>query len=436
MHSMQAQAAGSAVSTTFTPNQRLAVHRWFRYSAGFSATWAEEAIRRHCPAEGVVLDPFAGSGTTLLAAETAGRRAIGVEAHPFVARVARAKLAWRTPPAAFETMAAKVLAAARDGSAAREDGAPELLARIFDRDVLAQLFRLRAEAREAGVRDAAGEVGASGAAGAADLVWLALVSILRSCSRVGTAPWQYVLPERRKRRVAKPFAAFEAQVAVMLDDMGSFAGNAGGRGAELRLGDARRLSDLADGSIDLVVTSPPYPNNFDYADATRIELTFLGEVAGWGDLHDAVRRRLVRSCSQHTSADRTDAAALVRDPSLAPIAGELAAACAALADLRATRAGRKTYDSMIAAYFLDMAAVLGELARVVRPGGRVCLVIGDSAPYGVHVPVDRWLARLAEHIGFEAAAFEQTRARNTRWKNRKHRVPLREGQLWLERRSD
>ena len=57
-------------ASTFVDNMRLPLHRWFRYSAGFSAQWAEAVIagaQRFGPV--TVLDPFAGAGTTLLAAE-------------------------------------------------------------------------------------------------------------------------------------------------------------------------------------------------------------------------------------------------------------------------------------------------------------------------------------------------------------------------------
>ena len=87
---------------------------------------------------------------------------------------------------------------------------------------------------------------------------------------------------------------------------------------------------------------------------------------------------------------------------------------------------------MIAAYFLDMAKVWRQMRRVTAPGARVCFVIGDSAPYGVYVPVDGWMGRLAIASGFRSFSFEKTRDRNVKWKNRKHRVPLHEGQLWVE----
>ena len=82
-----------ASSSTFVNNMSLPVHRWFRYSAGFSAEWVESLIAHARQSSAVtVLDPFAGAGTTLIAAEKWGASAYGVEAHPFVTRIARAKL--------------------------------------------------------------------------------------------------------------------------------------------------------------------------------------------------------------------------------------------------------------------------------------------------------------------------------------------------------
>ncbi len=86
---------------------------------------------------------------------------------------------------------------------------------------------------------------------------------------------------------------------------------------------------------------------------------------------------------------------------------------------------------MIAAYFGDLSKVWTELSRVTQVGAKVCFVIGDSAPYGIHVPVETWLGKLAISSGFKSYFFEKIRDRNIKWKNRKHRVPLHEGRLWI-----
>ena len=123
---------------------------------------------------------------------------------------------------------------------------------------------------------------------------------------------------------------------------------------------------------------------------------------------------------------------VLKDDLLAPIAAELRGVYQNLSELRLERRGHKRYDSMVVAYFHDLAQTWTALRRVCAPGSVVCFVIGDSAPYGVHVPVDQWFGTLALAAGFKTFKFEKLRDRNTKWLNRKHRVPLHEGRLWVE----
>ena len=407
-------------SSTFINNMRLPVHRWIRFSAGFSGAWAHHVIAT-ASKRGVVrvFDPFAGSGTTLIAAEDAGVPCFGVEAHPFVSKIARAKLARRASRDTFRAVADKILRLARDLPASI-DHYPKLIRTCYSDDVLAQLDRVR---RALALIDDRSDI--------ARLAWLSLVAILRACSHAGTAPWQYVLPRKSKRFPAEPYSAFQSQCRMMLADMDGAPGDESGQAA-LVSGDARNCPDVPDGFATLVITSPPYPNNYDYADATRLEMCFMGEINGWSDLQGAVRRYLVRSCTQHVPQRSVELAAVLSDPVLEPIRREMTPLCEELAKVRLSRGGKKTYHLMVACYFHDLAQVWVQLRRVCDSPSDICFVVGDSAPYGVYVPVMKWLGELAMAAGFKSYCFERTRDRNVKWKNRKHRVPLCEGRLWVE----
>lgn len=406
---------------TFTDNMKLPVHRWFRYSAGFSAEWAEAVIRDRKPRS--VLDPFVGSGTTVLAAQAAGTLAVGYESHPFMARVAGAKVGWKQPEDQVSAAAASVLKVAEKYHPLPRD-VPDLLGRCYTKDALQALYALREgfESLEGSATNAVRE-----------LMWLALTSILRTTSFAGTAQWQYVLPTHPKAKPSEPFAAFRLKVAHIVEDIARLRSAGVDDAGAIVPQDARlRSTYVKRGSIDLVVTSPPYPNNYDYADATRLEMTFWDEIRGWGDLRTAVRPFLIRSCSQHAGSEVSDLTSILATPILEPIENELRDVCERLAEVRKSKGGKKQYHLMVAAYFLDLAKVFDSLRDACAPGAEMCFVIGDSAPYGVYVPVEKWLGECALNSGFHSYSFEKIRDRNIKWKNRKHRVPLHEGRLWIK----
>jgi len=410
-----------SAASTFIPNASEPIHRWFRYSAGFSAAWASrviEAAKNSRPTR--VLDPFAGSGTTLLEAEATGAEAIGLESQPFVARLARAKLLWRSDPSKFEERARDLLTAARSITP-DTTVYPPLIHKCFPPEALVELDQLRQAIQRESPPDPETE-----------LCWLALAAILRSCSPVGTASWQYVLPKKRKATFTQPAAAFSEKVRGMVADMRTRHHHDLGPPAQLVEIDARNPRSVPEGWATLVVTSPPYANNFDYGDATRLEMSFFLNVRGWGDLQRVARQSLVRSCTQHVASLPHSLSELLASPALEPISEEIHQVCERLTAIKSSRGGKKPYDLMVASYFGDLALVWKNLRSWSAPKARVCFVIGDSAPYGIYVPVERWLGLLAQAAGFSTWHFEKLRDRNTKWKNRKHRVPLHEGILWVE----
>jgi adenine-specific DNA methylase len=133
----EGSAVREAISSTFIDNMALPIHRWYRYSAGFSAQWVESVIAEAKQSGAIaVLDPFAGAGTTLIAAENCGVACRGIEAHPFVNRIARAKLLYRSDPQKFVRRAARVKRLAQTLTASVNDY-PPLIRKCFTDDALA-----------------------------------------------------------------------------------------------------------------------------------------------------------------------------------------------------------------------------------------------------------------------------------------------------------
>lgn len=407
-------------SGAFTDNMKLPVHRWFRYSAGFSAEWVQKILReKDFSTKPKILDPFCGSGTTLLAASALGYQATGFETHPFITRVARAKTQPINDTHDFEKYASIMLHQAEKNMHNRPRTQSNLLLRCYTEENLIRLEALRSEFEKLEINDAS----------IINLLWLALTSILRECSGAGTAQWQYILPKKNKSRVKDPFFAFKCKVRNIISDLESTK-NYNNDKISIIETDARnpKCNDV----FDMVITSPPYPNNYDYADATRLEMTFWGEIASWGDLQQAVRQYLIRACSQHSAAERLILDDYLSKDVVSPIQVELSRVCYKLDEIRQEKGGRKTYHTMVAAYFSDLAEVWRALRSLVAPGGEVAFMIGDSAPYGVYLPCDEWIGKLAIASGFSDYKFEKIRDRNIKWKNRKHNIPLKEGILWVK----
>ena len=418
-------------TSTFIDNMKLPIHRWYRYSAGFSAKWVEKTIldilennQRDicCYSDFTVLDPFAGSGTTMLVANQIGVSGCGFESHPLVAKIASAKLLWNVDVCIFKEFADSILQSALDMDK-EVDTYPEIIHKCYSEVSLSEIDKLKYALKQ--VTSDTSEY---------YLSWLAFIAILRPTSHVGTAQWQYVLPNKSKSKVLNVYDAYKKQVDLMCHDIDTFASYAKGltKKSIILQHDTRNPYKEMSDKVDLIITSPPYANNYDYADATRLELCILGDISGWSDLQHTVRSSLVRSCTQHVSKERPKTFDFLDESTLRPIRDDIFKVCKKLDEERHLHGGKKNYHTMIALYFLDLARVWINLRELCKENSDVCFVVGDSAPYGIYVPVDEWLGRLAVAAGFQSFNFTKTRDRNIKWKNRKHSVPLKEGQLWVK----
>jgi hypothetical protein len=397
---------------TFRSNESLPVHRWWPYVQGFSAEFVRQVLSVYPVGDhGTVLDPFAGSGTTLVEARKAGAGGLGTELLAPAVLAARVKSTFELDPTRLEREAALVLTAAER----RAPGALPFLRetrRQFAPRALADLTRLRDALPNDGLP-------------VDEALRVAFGRILIPSSRLHRSP---CLGYARGRPVPGPgvFDRFRTAVEEMADDLRELARHRASWGprAVVDRWDAREVR-WTDGSVDLAVTSPPYVNGMDYVMNYKVDLAWLGYARSYRDL--AALRQAEVACD---NLPRTETAAYLGTEDLPdPWLEEI------LPQIRDNVRRKGTYrrDDMhgiVHRYFADLVPVLVHVRDALRPGGRFVVVVGDSLIAGTYVPGDLILARLAASRGFTIEAVDVARPRRS---GQRRSFALRESVVTLRR---
>lgn len=411
---------------TFQDSKSAPIHRWFQYPAGFSYKAVEEIIHQDGLRPGKILyDPFMGTGTTLVAAKLKGIESYGVEAHPFVYEVAATKLFWGYDYNELSIKIKDVYKEAR-GKIQRTNLAqidlseyPELIRKCFSDGNLARLHLIKS------VVVSQKELYFS-------FFKAALTCALRIASGAATG-WPYIAPKKKIQEV-DGLVAFQKILDMMYSDLYECAHQSGVAEAHPVKGDSRNTQGVLEDKIfDSVFTSPPYLNNYDYADRTRFETYFWGFAKTWGEITEKVRTQLIISAT--TQINRNEFKKIPVDDSIKEadksVYDDLSETVIQLSQIRLTKGGKKDYDLMVAGYFNDMFQVLRDVHRTMKKKAKFHLVLGDSAPYGVYIPIYDYIGKLGLGIGFSKYDVEMLRTRGGKWKNnpQRHSVELSEGIL-------
>jgi len=424
---------------TFKDSLRAPIHNWFTYPAGFSYKAVESSIHKHSIKSGqVIYDPFMGSGTTNLVAKKLGIHSYGVEAHPFIFRITKTKMNWEIDRGEIAHALREIEAQVRtrkksfngtDIQIFLQKEFPELVLKCYENDTLLDLLFIRNAITE-GVFSQ--EI--------KDLFFVGLTSILRQVSTAATG-WPYIAPNKQKTSSLNKNAMseFSRQIKKMADDIQTTVFEAKKDYQDyfhkIFNADSRQTQALIPGScVDHVFTSPPYLNNFDYADRTRLELYFWGEAKNWGDISENIRTKLITSATTQISRGdpRYNLSAELQE-SCPDVFEFLQKSVSRLSEIRLTRGGKKSYDHLVSGYFNDMFQIITEVYRVLKPDTKATFVLGDSAPYGVHIPTDNLIGKIGVGIGFSDYRIDVLRERGGKWKNnpQRHGVLLRESIVTL-----
>jgi len=408
----------------FDENLNQPRHCWYHFKEGFSNQLVTEAINKNSAGKKgpiTVVDPFGGSGTTSLTAALLGHDSISIEVNPFCAFTSKVKCLpgiWNSErfrgAAASVTKAAKayrgVSLLEKQSSFSESNGNEKWL---FNKSVL-RAFQ--------GAWQAINRMDNSYAM---PLKLAAIRSAMNSCNAKKDGKCLRYYDDWNTRNYCQDdfHENFTSSIARMVNDV-KIAPIQAIRKSKVIVGDVRsQFGKVADKSCDLLVTSPPYLNSFDYSDIYRPEL-FLGQFVGSNDDLRKIRLKTVRSHLQVNWG------------------GEVAVNNVMIkASVNALNAKsgfwNKRIPTMVEAYFYDMRCVLKEAARVLKTGSEAWIVVSTSAYKGVHIPVDLILADLGCEWGFTLKEIYVLRALRVAGQQQSEfkqpGLPLRESLIVLKR---
>lgn len=381
-----------------------ATHGFHAFPAKFPPQLARLFIDELTAPSEVVLDPMMGSGTTIVEACLSGRQACGFDIDPLACLQTRAKT---TPLPADELRQQGHALLSRARSALADDlaGLEHRLADRFDAQTgkfVDYWFARETQTELQALLEQIENIPDAGARTFHTLVFSATIitksgGVSLAFDLAHTRPHRAKLvvdaagkvildnraavPERRARFLTKtlksPLDEFQRRLESNLRGLKSLPASL--PRPRVEGGDAGRLP-LADESVDLIVTSPPYASNaIDYMRSHKFALVWLGH---------AIQALGVRRAT-YIGAEATAGFAFATLP---PFTGGVLAALAAL-DGKKAQALRR--------YYSEMKGVLREMYRVLRPGKAAILVVGSSVMRGMDTQTQRCLAEIGREAGFE-----------------------------------
>ena len=390
-------------------------HDWYRFVLSFPPHLVRDYVGRFELGEGaVVLDPFCGTGTTLVEAKKLGIASIGVEAMPMSKFAAEVKTDWSPDPDVLAShaglvaeKAAATLAADQLSDEPGVSTAKGLRLRGLDDDAAKLLIKHSISPlplhKALVLREA---LQGEEAAGISDHERLAFARVLPT--EVGNLRFGPEVGVGSVRDDVAVVAPWLDRVRSMVEDLRVLA-EGDGTAASVVAGDARAVASCVPAeSVDAVITSPPYPNEKDYSRTVRLESVLLGYLTDRASLR-STKRELLRSNTRGVYRDDDDSAWVADDKRVQKLSAQIEERRIALGK---ESGFERMYHRVTKLYFGGMARHLSSLRDVLRPGARLAYVVGDQASYlRVMIRTGTILASIAERCGYEVEGIDLFRTR-------------------------
>jgi DNA modification methylase len=393
--------------------QDRAFHDWYRFVLSFPPHLVREYIKKfELNKNNVVLDPFCGTGTTLVEAKLAGMKAVGLEGNPFPHLASTVKTDWaleadilssRTRQIADEAIKILKSQGIDDNFPFEKEHknlktlSPEAEKLILTNSIsplplhktLVLFETLKQFENEPFYRHALLALGNA-------LVYK--ISNLHFGPEVGVKSPKIDVPV---------ISNWLLEIDKMVNDLRQVKGMSFPK-AEVHLADARNLDVIEPNSVNAVITSPPYPNEKDYTRTTRLESVLFEFINSKEELRE-LKKRLVRSNTRGIYKSDDDDKWVAEFPEIQRIAEAIEKR---RIELDKDSGFERMYARAAKLYFGGMAKHLSGLRKVLRPGAQLAYVVGDQASYlRVMIRTGQILGDIAKSLGYELVDINLFRTR-------------------------
>jgi len=393
-----------------------AFHHWYRFVLSFPPHLVNSYIENFgLDRSHVVLDPFCGTGTTLVEAKRHGIQALGVEANLFAHFASSVKVDWKVDPDLLKKGAHDIKGSTLELLKAEgiDDNSPlkgrpkGILLRTLDSEAgkllltnsisplplhktLVLLDCLKKHQHESYFRHAL----------------LALANAL--VFRISNLHFGPEVGVGKPKNDAPVVASWMSEIEKIVNDL-RIVKNRSFPNTKVYLGDARNIDKIiGPDSVNAVITSPPYPNEKDYTRTTRLESIVLGFIKNKAGLRE-MKQTFIRSNTRGVYKDDEDDKWVAGHPEIQRIAESI--------EKRRTELGKNSgferlYGKVTKLYFGGMACHLANLRSVLRPGAKLAYVVGDQASYlRIMIHTGQLLADIAQALGYELVRIDLFRTR-------------------------
>lgn len=394
------------------------IHDWYRFVLSYPPHLVRDYLTKFGVQSGVVLDPFCGTGTTLVECKKLGIASEGIEANPMAWFASSMKTDWGIEPTALLGAAEEIAQRAEkhiEQGGMHDD--PDFFRSQFGGNHSA-LLGLTAPQEALILKNSISPIPLhktlrllqciDKTRGTREHGHLRLALAKALVVSIGNLHFGPEVGVGKPKQDARVIAAWLDEVRTIARDIATHVA-ADSTSATIHHADSREAArHLKPASINAVITSPPYPNEKDYTRTTRLESVILGFISTKAELK-ALKQGLVRSNTRNVYVADRDHELVEKNTEVQRIAAEIEARRIAMGK---TSGFERLYHKVTKLYFGGMARHFAELRHVLAPGAHLAYVVGDQASYlRVMIRTGNILADIARELGYTVEGIDLFRTR-------------------------